>query len=68
MKTPLVVSFGAGVNSTAMLCGFAERGIRPDAILFADTGGERPETYRFLDTMDVWLAQNGMPNIIRVRY
>lgn len=68
MRAPLVVSFGAGVNSTAMLCGFAERGIRPDAILFADTGGERPETYRFLDTMDVWLAQNGMPSIIRVRY
>jgi hypothetical protein len=68
VKAPLIVSFGAGVNSTAMLCGFAERGIRPDAILFADTGGERPETYRFLDTMDVWLAQNGMPNIIRVRY
>lgn len=28
-----------------MLCGFRERGIVPNLMLFADTGGERPETY-----------------------
>jgi hypothetical protein len=42
---PLVVAYGGGLNSTAMLCGFKERGIKPDLILFADTGGEMPETY-----------------------
>lgn len=41
---PLVVAYGLGVNSTAMLVEFARRGIRPDLILFADTGGEKPET------------------------
>jgi 3'-phosphoadenosine 5'-phosphosulfate sulfotransferase (PAPS reductase)/FAD synthetase len=42
---PLVVAYGLGVNSTAMLVEFAPRGIRPDPVLFADTGGEKPETY-----------------------
>ena len=31
-----------------MLVEFAKRGIRPDMILFADTGGEKPETYRYM--------------------
>ena len=43
---PLVVAYGLGVDSTAMLVEFAHRGIRPDLILFADTGGEKPETYQ----------------------
>lgn len=42
---PLVVAYGGGVNSTAMLCGFRECDVKPDMILFADTGGETPETY-----------------------
>jgi len=48
----LVVAFGGGTNSTAMLCGFRERGIKPDLILFADTGGEVPETYEHVLEMD----------------
>lgn len=47
----LAVSFGGGTNSTAMLCGFRERGIRPDLIAFADTGGELPETYEHVAFM-----------------
>ena len=41
---PLVVAYGLGVDSTAMLIEFVCRGIRPDSILFADTGSEKPET------------------------
>jgi len=48
----LAVAFGGGTNSTAMLCGFRERGIKPDLILFADTGGELPETYEHVLEMD----------------
>jgi 3'-phosphoadenosine 5'-phosphosulfate sulfotransferase (PAPS reductase)/FAD synthetase len=48
---PLVVAYGLGVDSTAMLVEFAVRGIRPDMILFADTGGEKPETYQYLDVI-----------------
>lgn len=40
-----VVSFGGGVNSTALLVGLEEREERPNYIVFADTGGERPGTY-----------------------
>jgi len=44
MKIPLIAAYGGGVNSTAMLIGFVERNIKPDHIIFSDTGGERPET------------------------
>lgn len=47
----LAVSFGGGTNSTAMLCGFRERGIRPDFIAFADTGAEMPHTYEHVAMM-----------------
>ncbi len=64
---PLIDSWGGGVNSTALILGQYERGIIPDAILFADTGGEKPETYAFLETFQTWLAAHSMPPIIVVR-
>lgn len=68
MSRPLVVHHGGGTNSTAMLVGFVERGIKPDLILFADTGGEKPETYSFLDKLNLWLTDHDFPRIITVRY
>lgn len=68
MTQPLVVSFGAGVNSTAMLLEMKNRGIRPDCILFADTGGEKPETLEHLERMNRWCKQVGFPEITVVRY
>ena len=62
-----IVSYGAGTNSTAMLVGLHERGERPDFILFADTGGERPETYRHRDTVSNWCESVGFPRIVMVR-
>ncbi len=45
-EMPVVtVAYGGGTNSTAMLCGFRERGIVPALICFADTGGEHQYTY-----------------------
>lgn len=35
---PLVVAYGLGVDSTARLIEFAQRGVRPDLILFTDSG------------------------------
>ena len=67
MVEPLVVSYGAGVDSTAMLIGLHARGIRPDAILFADTGGEHPGTYYYLSYFAEWLADVGFPAITTVR-
>lgn len=61
-----VVSYGAGTNSTALLVGLHERGERPDLILFADTGGERPETYRHRDAVSDWCEGVGFPRIVTV--
>jgi hypothetical protein len=65
---PLVVSYGVGLDSTAMLVEMERRGIRPDAIVFSDTGAEKPETYAYLETIDKWLDQVGFPRVTIVRY
>ena len=65
---PLVVAYGLGVDSTAMLVEFARRGIYPDLILFADTGGEKPETYAYLPIIQRYLAGIGFPRVVTVRY
>lgn len=65
---PLVASYGAGVDSTAMLIAMHLRGVRPDLIMFADTGAEKPETTAYLAIMGAWLAKVGFPAITVVRY
>ena len=67
-RIPLIVNYGAGVDSTAMLIGLHRNGERPDVILFADTGVEKPETYAYLDVMDAKLVSWGWPKITRVAY
>lgn len=52
MNDVLVASYGGGVNSTAMLIGMQERGEIPNLIMFADTGGEKPETYAYLQRFE----------------
>lgn len=64
---PLLVSCGLGVNSTAALVLLARLGDRPDAVLFADTGGEKPETYVFRDTLSAWLRSAGFPEVTTVK-
>ena len=61
-----MVSYGGGVNSTALLIGLHQHRIPVDLILFADTGAEHPHTYAYLDVMDRWLKDHGMPPITRV--
>ena len=61
-----IVSYGGGANSTALLVGLQKHRIPVDLILFADTGGEHPHTYAYLDVMDRWLESHGMPKIMRV--
>jgi hypothetical protein len=67
-RAPLCVAYGMGVDSTAMLVGMWRRGIRPDLITFADTGGEKPETYEYLATINEWLRGVGFPDVTVVRY
>ena len=59
----IVVSYGGGTNSTAMLIGMHERGEIPHLILFADTGGEKPHTYLHIGEMNLWLLERGFPDI-----
>lgn len=69
-KSPMVFAFGGGNDGTAALIEFHRRGIRPDLILFADTGNrdsEKPGTYAHVDRMNEWCKQRfGVP-IITVR-
>jgi hypothetical protein len=62
-----IVSYGGGTNSTAMLVGLHERGERPDAIVFADTGGEKPHTYQHIEDVSAWCLSVGFPEVITVR-
>jgi hypothetical protein len=62
---PIVICFGAGVDSTAMLVALRAAGIRPAVITFADTNGEKPESIVHLARMNVVLAGWGWP-LIRV--
>lgn len=66
-KQPLMIAYGGGLNSTAMLIQMAKLGIIPDAILFADTGGEWPDVYEFVPVFSQWLQDRGMPKIISAR-
>lgn len=66
---PLMVAVGVGVDSTALLVGLAEQGIRPDALLFADVGAEKPETYEYaVEVLTPWLASVGFPPLMTVAY
>lgn len=61
-----IVSYGGGVNSTALLVGLHRHSIPVDLILFADTGGEHPRTYAYLEVMNRWLKEHDMPEITQV--
>lgn len=62
-----IVSYGGGTNSTAMLVGLHERGERPDAITFADTGDEKPHTYGHIVEVNAWCKSVGFPEIETLR-
>lgn len=63
-----IVSFGGGTNSTAMIIGMYLHKIPIDKILFADTGGEQPHTYKFMETFNKWLTCHNLPKIECVEY
>lgn len=65
---PITVSYGGGTNSTAMLIGLYEKNLRVDSVIFSDTGGERPDTYVFIDIFNKWLIEHKMPEITFVKH
>ena len=54
-----LISFGAGVNSTAMTILLVNEGWR-GPVVFADTGCEWPETYCHIEAFRPWLAERGL--------
>lgn len=63
-----LLSFGGGVNSTALIIYLFERErslFDEMAILFSDTGSEMPETYTHIDKFDGWLKERGQ-KVIRI--
>lgn len=63
-----MLAYGLGVDSTAVLVGLQQRGIRPDAVLFADTKSEKRETYAYLPIIQEWLKKVDFPPVTVVEY
>ena len=53
------VSYGGGVNSTALVVMLALEGWR-GPIVFSDTGAEWPETMEYVALFGEWLAERGL--------
>jgi len=57
---PVVLAYGVGVDSTALLIEKVARGERIDLVLTADTGVEKPATYAYLDVIRPWMDARGI--------
>lgn len=65
-REPVLVAWGAGRDSTAMIIELIARGEPIDWVLFADTGAEKPQTYVFVFIFMQWLRERGVPcSIVR---
>lgn len=62
-----ILSFGAGVQTTALAILVAEGKVRADAVVFADTGAEKPETYWYMETYTKPLMAEGKVPFVTVR-
>jgi hypothetical protein len=49
-----------------MLVEMIRRDCKPDLVLFADTGGERPEIYQTVQTVSTWLKERSGIEIVTV--
>ncbi len=56
MPAPVVLAYGMGVDSTALLVELENRGTPPDLVLTADTGVEKPDTYEYQALISDWMA------------
>jgi hypothetical protein len=59
-----ILSFGGGVNSVALLLHLLQNEKPLDEIIFADTGGELPETYQYLEYIKRVLLNKNIPSTI----
>lgn len=59
-----VLSFGCGVNTVALMIHLVDNELPFDEAVFADTGGELPETYAYLPIASEYLKTHGKKLII----
>lgn len=60
----VVVAYGGGVNTIALLIELRRLNLRPTAIVMADPGDEWPETIAYRDDVaNPWLASIGWPTV-----
>ena len=57
---PVVLAYGIGVDSTALLVELESRGTPPDLVITGDPGIEKPETYVYQGMMAAWMAARGI--------
>ena len=63
-----MVSCGVGTDSVYLLTWLRDHGIRPDAILTADTGSEKKRFYEYIPYLEEWIAsQPGWPSLTIVK-
>lgn len=62
-----ILANGLGTNSTAILVGMHERGMRLNANIFSDTGDENPEIYRHRDRLSDWCESVGFPRVETIK-
>jgi hypothetical protein len=56
-----ILSFGAGVNSVALMIRLLQTEEPLDEVVFADTGAELPETYAYLPVVEDYLKRHHVP-------
>ncbi|MBF0488456.1 MAG: phosphoadenosine phosphosulfate reductase family protein [Nitrospirae bacterium] len=62
-----IVSYGGGVNSTAMTIFLINKSEVPDLIVFCDTGAELPATLEYVNYFSTWLKDNAGIEITTIR-
>ncbi len=60
MRITSVLSYGGGVNTTALMVMLVRKQMPFDMAVFADTGSELPETYSYLEVARRYLERHGV--------
>ena len=60
-ETAHILSFGAGVNTVALMVMLVRDGAPLDGVIFADTGGETPDTYESVEVAREYLGDYQIP-------
>ena len=61
LETAHILSFGGGVNTVALMVILIRDDAPLDGVIFADTGGETPDTYRSVEVAKEYLGKHGVP-------